>query len=87
MNAESIRCSRHIALAAFDSPSYIFQNSQDLGLDCHRHVADLVKEQRASMCLFEVPAVISISPGKGTPAMAKEHGIRQLGWSSCPESL
>ncbi len=57
----------------------LLQNPQQLGLQFHRHIADLVEQQGAAPGLVELTAPIPLGPGEGPPDMAEEFTLQQVG--------
>jgi hypothetical protein len=54
------------------------QDPQELGLRCHRHVSDLVKEKRAAVRQFELPPLLRCGAGEGALFVAKEFALNQV---------
>ncbi len=54
------------------------QHAQQPGLQRHRHVADLVEEQRAAVGLLEAPAPERIRAGEGAALVAEELRLEQV---------
>ena len=56
----------------------ILQHPQDLCLQCQRHIADLIQEDRSPVRQFEFSLAICICTGKRTFAVAEEFGFQKI---------
>jgi hypothetical protein len=54
------------------------QHAQQSRLQVEWHVADLVEEQRAVLCLLEAAAPRGLGAGKGAALMAEQFGLEQI---------
>src|SRR5262249_36767310 len=60
------------------------QNAEQLALELQRHVADLVEEKRAALCLFEFAEVASGGAGERAALVAKELRFEEVGGDGGP---
>src|SRR5439155_136578 len=56
----------------------LFENAQEFRLHGERHVANLVQEKRAALCLLELSQVAAGGAGERSFFMAKEFRLNQL---------
>src|SRR5690242_16689437 len=68
-----VHLDRMIAPDALDLA--LLQDAQQLRLHRHRHIANLVQEQRAALCLFELPRVTSGRSCECALLMSEEFGL------------
>ena len=54
----------------------LLQHAQQPGLRLHRHVADLVEEQRAALGLLEPAGGAGVGAGEGAALVAEQFGLR-----------
>ena len=56
----------------------VLEHAQELGLHAHRHVADLVEEERAAPGQLEPPFLLAVGAGEGPALVAEELGLEQV---------
>ncbi len=79
--AATIRTLVLIGNAAADGGVFaLLENPQQAGLRLHRHVADLVEEERAAFRLFETAGVAGRRAREGALLVAEQIGFDQLAW-------
>ena len=60
----------------------LLQHAQELDLQRHRHVADLVQEQRAAVGRLEQALVRLHGAGERAPRVAEQLGLEEIGRES-----
>ena len=56
----------------------LLQHAQQLHLQAHRHVADLVEQQRAAMAAWNRPLWVAMRPGKSAFLVTEQLGLEQV---------
>lgn len=69
--------------AAHPANTTRLQGAQQAGLCLCRHIANFIKEQRATICLFKLADLLSHCPGKGTTFMAEQFTFQQIMRNCC----
>ena len=68
---------REIARAAEPPEGHLLEHLEQLGLGGHRHLADLVEEQRAAVGLLEQAALLRLGVGEGAALVTEELALEQ----------